>query len=220
MEVGGNKNLYIILAVFVGAVAAIVALLYVYSKKQQKAFEDAMNEVKDEAIKHLRNHAEPPFSEYEDVTNKPAETTNEEPAAETESQPQEQTEEQTEEQISTPTYTVPVVFTATVTQQPEPVNAEVEIPVDNPANTTLNFKTASMVKEYVQAPTKEPLPKAEAIKETEPTELKAQVTKPAVKPAPKPKVQTTTKLKAATPSKKTVTEKTTPKEQVQNETNA
>lgn len=216
MEVGGNKNLYIILAVFVGAVAAIVALLYVYSKKQQKAFEDAMNEVKDEAIKHLRNHAEPPFSEYEDVTNKPAETTNEEPAAETESQPQEPL---TEEQTSTPTYTAPVVFTATVTQQPELVNAEAEASTD-PANTTLNFKTASMVKEYVQAPTKEPLPQAEAINETGPTELKAQVTKPVTKPATKPKVQATTKPKAATPSKKTVTEKTTPKEQVQNETNA
>lgn len=140
-------------------VLGIIAVIYVYMRRQQKIFEDAVGEIKEEALKHLRDRAAIiPITPHEEVVD--------EPAAETQTPETQQTNEpeilQPKEEHETEESTTQEQ-NETAVEIPEPTN-----------NTILNFKTSKMVNEYVQTPTSTPLPteQKEERLNNEPLELK------------------------------------------------
>lgn len=65
----GNKGFYIILTSAVVFILGVITVLYIYMRRQQKIFEDAVSEIKEEALKHLREQAKViPITPHEDVT--------------------------------------------------------------------------------------------------------------------------------------------------------
>lgn len=161
MNVGGDRNFYTILTVMVLFVLGMITVIYVYMRRQQKIFEDAVGEIKEEALKHLRDRASIiPITPHEEVV--------EEPIAETQAS---ETQQTNEPEILQPKEGHENEEPTTQEQNV----SEVEIP--NPVSSTiLNFKTSKMVNEYVQTATSTPLPTATKEEElganAEPAELK------------------------------------------------